>query len=53
LKTEIENKPLHSHLYVLGTKFVKGQIKQEALSAAIKEVVYKYITTPAATAAVK
>jgi hypothetical protein len=53
LKTEIENKPLHSHLYALGTKFVKGQIKQDALSAAIKEVVYKYITTPAATAAVK
>lgn len=53
LKTEIENKPLHSHLYTLAAKFVKGQVKQEALPAAIKELVYKYITEPAATAAVK
>jgi len=53
LKTEIENKPLHSHLYALAAKFVKGQVKQEALPAAIKELVYKYITEPAATAAVK
>lgn len=51
LKTEIDKKPLHSHLYALAGKFVKGQVKEAQLAAAIKEVVYKYITAPADTAA--
>lgn len=53
LKTIIDGKPLHNHLYDLGKKFVNGQIANEKLQQAIKDFIYNCIALPAAVSRIK